>query len=146
MKLRSEAFEDGQPIPKEHSQEGDNVSGEADLPLESLSSGLHTLYVRARDDKGSWGMVFEQVFVKFENLAANAKVVRLEYFVNEDPGFGKGTPVELNTPRVSVMKYFVVDPGELQPGTNTLYVRALDSQGRWGMVHTQSFEVLEAAQ
>lgn len=26
MKLRSEAFEDGQPIPKEHSQEGDNVS------------------------------------------------------------------------------------------------------------------------
>jgi len=126
-------------------QPGAEVSVTAELPLDRLSNGLHALYVRARDDKGDWGMVFQRAFMKYTDLAGNARVTRMEYFVNEDPGFGKGTQIELNTPRETVMKYFVVDPGKLQPGTNTLYVRTLDSEGRWGLVYTEPFEVLQAA-
>jgi hypothetical protein len=125
-------------------QAGGEIVVSAELPLEGLTDGMHTLYVRARDDKDGWSMVFYQTFVKLTAPAYAARVVRMEYFVNTDPGAGKGTAVNLNTPRTHVMKYFVVDPELVQPGKNVLYVRALDSHGRWSMVYHTEFLVLEA--
>ncbi|MBW6496745.1 MAG: T9SS type A sorting domain-containing protein [Bacteroidales bacterium] len=125
-------------------QPGEEISVAVELPLGDLTTGMHTLYVRTRDDKGSWGLTFYRIFLKFFTPVDVAKVVRMEYFVNSDPGPGNGTPVALNTPRLSVMKYFVVEPELLQPGTNTLYVRALDTRGRWGLVYYTTFEALQA--
>jgi hypothetical protein len=120
---------------------GSELTVSADLSLEALPDGMHTLYVRAEDNKGSWGQVFYQAFMKLTALTDITKVTSLEYFVNTDPGFGEGARVNLNTPKQSTMKYFKVDPADFQPGTNRLYVRALDSKGKWGMVYTTEFEV-----
>ncbi|MEE4175996.1 MAG: T9SS type A sorting domain-containing protein [Bacteroides sp.] len=125
-------------------QPGEVISVAIELPLEDLSTGLHTLYVRTRDDKGNWGLAFSRIFMKFFAPADVAQVVRMEYFLNNDPGPGNGNEVLLNTPRPGVMKYFVVEPELLQPGTNTLYVRTLDTRGRWGFVHYATFEALQA--
>jgi hypothetical protein len=124
-------------------QTGAEVELTVAIPLDNLSDGMHTLYVRTRDESGRWGMVHHSSFVKFFEPEEDALVTRLEYFINEDPGFGKGTPVELNTPKESVMKYFLVAPALLQAGTNTLYIRALDTGGHWGMVYTTRFEVVQ---
>ncbi len=124
-------------------QTGTYVELNVAVPLDNVSEGMHTLYVRTRDANGRWGMVHHSSFVKFFAAEEDVLVTRLEYFINEDPGFGKGTPVELNTPKESVMKYFLVAPAQLQAGTNTLYVRALDTGGNWGMVYTTQFEVVQ---
>jgi hypothetical protein len=130
--MKIPGFGQGTPI---EIQPGEAISVAVELPLDDLTTGMHTLYVRTRDDKGSWGLAFYRVFMKFFTPSDVSQVVRMEYFLNADPGPGNGTPVELNTPRLSVMKYFVVDPEQLQPGTNTLYVRTLDTRGRWGLVY-----------
>ena len=134
-------FGQGTPI---EVQPGEAISVAVELPLDELSTGMHTLYVRTRDDKGSWGLAFYRVFMKFFSPVDVAQVVRMEYFLNADPGPGNGNGIALNTPRENVMKYFVVDAELLQPGTNTLYVRTLDSRGRWGLVHYATFEALQA--
>ncbi|MBN2698491.1 MAG: T9SS type A sorting domain-containing protein [Bacteroidales bacterium] len=121
------------------------ISVAMDLPLDTLSDGVHTLYVRAQDNRNSWGLTFMRTFLKHIIPDDPAKVASLEYFVNADPGFGNGTRIDLNKPAGAAMKYFVVDPGQLQAGTNILYVRALDSRGNWGHVQSTPFEVLEAA-
>jgi hypothetical protein len=133
-------FGEGTPIAL---QPGEGISVAVELPLEDLATGMHTLYVRTRDSKGSWGLQFYRMFMKFFTPMDEAQVVRMEYFVNTDPGPGNGTHVELNTPRLSVMKYFVVEPELLQPGSNTLYVRTLDTRGRWGLVYYTTFEALQ---
>jgi hypothetical protein len=125
-------------------QSGTDVTVAADIPLTSLTEGIHSLYVRARDDKGSWGLVFQRSFLKFFTPADEPLVARMEYFVNTDPGAGNGVAIHLNTSKEIAMKYFVVDPQYLQPGTNTLYVRALDTRGRWGLVYNTTFEALQA--
>ncbi|MEE4175994.1 MAG: T9SS type A sorting domain-containing protein [Bacteroides sp.] len=119
------------------------IALDLELPLEDLPEGIHTLYVRARDDKGSWGMVFQQNFLKFFTQDEEPLVNRMEYFINEDPGFGNGIPIPFNTPRETALKLFEVDAALLQPGTNTLYVRGLDTRGRWGLVYQTTFETLE---
>lgn len=120
------------------------ITLDLELPLAELPEGIHTLYARARDDKGSWGLVFQRSFLKFFTQDEEPLVTRMEYFINEDPGFGNGTPIPFNTPRETAMKVFEVDAALLQPGTNTLYVRGLDTRGRWGMVYHTTFEALEA--
>jgi len=133
-------FGQGTPI---EIQTGADITVAVEIPLTSLTEGLHTLYVRARDDKGSWGLVFHRSFLKFFTPEDEPLVTRMEYFVNADPGFGNGVVINLNTPKDSAMKYFLVDPQYLQPGANTLYVRALDTRGRWGLVYHTTFEALQ---
>jgi hypothetical protein len=111
--------------------------------MENLSDGMHTLFLRTRDDKGSWGIVSNHVFIKYLTPVNVATVSRMEYFVNTDPGVGNGTIIELNTPKHTVMKYFVVNPENFKVGTNKLFVRTLDNHGRWGIVYYTDFEVLQ---
>ncbi len=125
-------------------QPGEAISVAVELPLDELSTGMHTLYVRTRDDKGSWGLVFYRSFLKFFTATDEALVSRMEYFINTDPGAGNGIAVAMNTPREVAMKYFMVDPQHLQPGTNTLYIRTVDTRGRWGLVYHTTFEALQA--
>lgn len=125
-------------------QPGVDVTAAVEIPLEILSEGMHTLYMRARDSNGSWGMIFSRTFLKFLVKEEETLVERLEYFINTDPGFGKGTPVELNNPKEKVMKYFVIDAENLQPGKNRLYLRALDNRGRWSLVYNTEFDVLQS--
>jgi hypothetical protein len=133
-------FGQGMPI---EIQSGDDITVAVEIPLSSLPEGLHTLYVRARDDNGSWGLVFYRSFLKFFASEDEPLVSRMEYFVNTDPGFGNGVAINMNTPKDIAMKYFLVDPQYLQPGNNTLYVRALDTRGRWGLVYHKTFEALQ---
>ena len=65
----------------------------AAISVEGLSAGDHNLFVRAYGNNG-WAPTFSQA-VYIEPNTANWKVYNAEYFWNEDPGFGKGTPITL---------------------------------------------------
>ena len=131
----------GQPI---YAEADNDLLIATEIPLEALNEGVHTLYVRGRDDQGRWGMVSHSNFLKVEVLRERNEIIALEYFINEDPGFGRGIPIQQNTPREISQKFFVLEGAQLQPGENRLYVRALDSDKRWGHIYSTQFEVLES--
>ena len=115
------------------------------LPLETLSDGQHMLYVRAKDEKGVWGGVFQQQFLVLPGQNDMPVITKAEYFVNTDPGFGNGIPVQINTPQKTVTKIFDVPPEHLTPGNDTVYIRVQDDQGKWSPTFSTIIQTMETA-
>ena len=64
------------------------------VPVSSLAPGYHKLYIRTKDSDGKWSLTARR---NIEVLASEAKttIVRGEYFIDTDPGFGMGTPITI---------------------------------------------------
>ncbi|NVO21226.1 MAG: hypothetical protein HXX13_16105 [Bacteroidetes bacterium] len=102
------------------------------IPLNSLSSGIHTLYIRVKDNYGKWSVVQSTPIYKLNDnpLVTLSKV---EYFFDSDPGFEHGTVISLNSSQNEV-KTFSIGLTGLTNGIHTLFVRAKDSNGRWSLL------------
>lgn len=117
----------------------DSINSTFSIPTTSLSPGLHTLYVRARNTDGAWS-VFSKQMVHIQSPVF--PVVAAEYFFDTDPGLGNGTPLTI-TPGDSVDGVQNISTIGLQPGMHTLYVRVKTAPGHWSvyskaLVHIQS--------
>lgn len=65
-------------------------------------------------------------------------IVQAEYFINNDPGFGNGTPIPVN-PGVDVTLNFHVNTDGLENGLHELFIRAKDENGAWSTVVGRPF-------
>ena len=119
-------FGHGQPIPI---VAGQDVSlANIEIPTDGLAAGEYNLSVRAYGT-GGWGPTISQrVIVKGEHI--QQQVLYAEYFWNEDPGFGQGTPI-LITPGEEVNLENLQIPSFDAHGSSTLYLRAYGTGG-WG--------------
>lgn len=102
----------------------------ANLPTSLLTAGFHTVNVRVRDDKGRWSLFTTRTFYLMPASALPANLVKLEYFVDTDPGIGQATSVNIAA-APTVNQLFSLDLPVLTPGNYTFYVRAKDSKGFW---------------
>jgi len=112
------------------------------IPTADLSDGPHTLYVRAIDENGSWSITQRNVFAKISVDKRKPDIVFIEYFIDEDPGFGKGKIVT-TSPDINIDKIFNVDLSDvvteadlnnpIYESQHTLYIRALAEDGEWSV-------------
>ena len=107
-----------------------------------LSVGTHTLFVRMKNSEGNWGVKRQY---KFE-VSASSIISKAEFFVDEDPGIGAGTPLSavdgtFDQAHESLEKLF--DTTGLNTGGHTLYIRAMDSYERWSNVVQSGFDIYE---
>ena len=111
------------------------------IPVDELELGLNILFFRAVDILGHWSQTYSRTFIKTRLLSDPwPHIMAAEYFFDEDPGVGNGTPVEI-TPGDHVEQSFIIYPGAMPPGEYTLYVRAKDDRGSWSIVFNQVFEI-----
>jgi hypothetical protein len=112
------------------------------VPITSLSAGFHALYIRAKDANGRWSVTYNRTFYK-ENISVPASapnVVKVEYFIDTDPGFGSGVNIPV-TPSTDISNLqFAVDITSLSTGTHKLYVRAKDANGAWSIATVKDFQ------
>lgn len=71
------------------------------------------------------------------------QVTNVEYFLNQDPGFGKATAVSV-TAGAEISKDFVVPLTGLNGGFHTLFLRAKDAQGNWSLTGRHNFVIAPA--
>ena len=64
-----------------------NLTG---IPIKDLTSGQHTLYVRAQDSEGVWGPVRQ---ISFNVIQTAFTLSGVEFFIDTDPGVGNGISV-----------------------------------------------------
>ena len=118
----------------------DSLSFSADVS--GLEKGFNMLFVRALDGNGKWTHTHMRPFYKADLTLDpdTADIVKAEYFLNSDPGFGSGVdiPVATTSGRIDSLS-FTADVGGLQNGMNTLFVRALDENGKWSFTCTEEF-------
>jgi hypothetical protein len=120
----------------------ESITGQINTSL--LSTGLHTLYVRAKDSEGHWGTPRQYKFEIVPSSTVNTIITAAECFVDIDPGEGNG--FALNAVDDNFDSYIEVIKGDLNTanfyyGDHTLYVRAKDSLMRWGTVKETSFSL-----
>lgn len=119
---------------------GNDLSLDFHVDAGDLAQGFHMIVVRARDDLGRWSHSHQQIFYVFKRVPAeDSEITGIEYFVDEDPGFGNGTPVHVALPGKEVTADFIVNLGGLSDGDHILYVRSKDSMDRWSHTLAHAF-------
>ena len=118
--------------------EGDNA---LTFDLSDAPAGAHVLYVRSQDEAGRWSTTMSRPLY-IEQLQ---DIVLVEYFIDNDPGIGKATPLPL--PDVDYRAHLdfdvAINTADLELGMHELSVRACDALGQWTTVLTRQFEVVE---
>lgn len=124
----------GKPLPFTKGQEVtiDNAA----VSTAGLTPGDHLLFVRAFGNGGWTPTVSQTVYV--EPNAVDLKVLNAEYFWNEDPGYGKGTPIALTPGQDISIRDFTV-PTDLVHGDAMLFVRY---RGTMGWSPTVAYSVM----
>jgi hypothetical protein len=116
---------------------GNDININTLIPLTNVQTGIHTIYFRVKDDNGKWSLSQNIPFYRLPRISEN-KIVLMEYFIDTDPGFGKGNNVIIN-PSNDITKIFNVDLKNTLEGLHTLYIRAKDKTGKWSLCQIMPF-------
>jgi hypothetical protein len=96
----------------------------------SLSRGLHTLFIRAKNSDDEWGLTIKKLILVDQGEAR--EIEALEYFFDEDPGHGSGTSISI-TAAGQIDKEAMLSTEGLSVGLHTIFIRAKFTDGNWGM-------------
>ena len=102
------------------------------ISIGSLSSGLHSLSVRVKDDAGRWSSAVTKYFIiPSATESSSVAIARFMYWIDGNvancvTGNVTGSAIE-------------IDFSALSEGTHTLSWRVSDTKGAWGMVKTETF-------
>jgi M6 family metalloprotease-like protein len=107
-----------------------NVITSLNIPLANITSGIHTLYIRARDNDNRWSIVQASAFYRV--AAPTVQLSRFEYFLDTDPGQGNGIPIALEGISNDSESFFI-DLSNVNDGIHTLYIRAKDLNDKWSI-------------
>ncbi|MCF8274915.1 MAG: hypothetical protein K9I95_13905 [Flavobacteriaceae bacterium] len=63
------------------------------IPISSLTSGIHVLHMRSKNDVNTWSLYARQTFyIANFSSALNNTIAEAEYFIDTDPGVGNAEP------------------------------------------------------
>ena len=113
------------------------------INLASYLPGYHKLYIRIKDSNGNWSLTARR---NVEVFAPDTKtiIVRGEYFIDTDPGFGLASPVIISAPDSMILQNFSAVISGLSEGYHKLYGRFLDNEGRWSLTFRRNMEVYKS--
>jgi len=74
----------------------------------------------------------------FHGLSAQS-IIRLEYFIDKDPGCGKATRVSFSGPKDTLLQNFSIPTTGLSSGRHYVHVRVQDSSKIWSPWQFQMF-------
>lgn len=104
--------------------------------------GNKLLFLRSVDANGKWSLTSATQFNNTVYIYPPAPVVAgdvvvMEYFFDEDPGFGNGIPVSFTSAPDLNNFLFSADISSLPIGTHTLFIRS--KQNPWSLVAASEF-------
>ncbi|MFT5385454.1 MAG: hypothetical protein ACI81W_002862, partial [Saprospiraceae bacterium] len=125
----------GTPIPV--SNPADEITTNMSIPVAVLPEGLHRLFIRFKDSDNQWSQTQNfPVFIKHTQVI---NIVAGEYFFDNVGTYGSGDPLDLNAVSTMTEVMQSLPTTNLPEGLHRLFVRFLDSTGRWS--HTLNFTV-----
>lgn len=105
------------------------ASVELSISLANQGAGQHTFNCQLQDNNGKWTPVYSYDFaIEQQKDTLTHEPVMAEYFIDTDPGYGKGMPIQkISTDTL----HFVLSIEGLKAGAHILYVRSADDGGKW---------------
>jgi hypothetical protein len=112
----------------------------AEYGLNAPSVGMHKFSIRMKDNQGVWGPAFTNIInVESTTTPVPVSITQAEYFWDNDPGEGSGTPLLAADQNFdsAFEKFLGLGIPIVNPvGLHKFNVRVKDNQGVWGPVFT----------
>jgi CARDB len=111
----------------------------------ALSTGIHHLYIRSKNQEGRWAITAAKDFVVNNDITyptappAVQNITAAEYFIDTDPGFGAGTGITIAAGTDLSTIAAAVNTTGLSNGTHRLFVRTRNQEGRWSITASDTF-------
>jgi len=115
---------------------GTTIDQTYELPLGGLglSEGFHTIGARVELSNGQWGFYETRLFFiqpDPDDGSSTYNIAAVEYFFDEDPGVGNGTPLD-GVVAGSVIDITSILPTSLETGWHVIGIRSKNTIGQWG--------------
>ena len=129
---------------------GDSIQFPASLPIAGLLKGFHSLYIRTKNTAGVWGQLMQKTFFVMDSskiissIHQQPQIIGAEYFLETDPGVGKGMPVSF-APQDSVSMNIGIPTSGMSAGYHNLFLRIKDIANRWSIYQGMLYYVYDAA-
>jgi hypothetical protein len=107
------------------------------IPLNQVTDGFHSVGIRTKDSSGNWSLTTVRSFVKM-TIPVERNITACEYFLDNDPGRGKATAVEI-TGGSATEKSLAIDLTGLSVGFHCVGMRFKDNQDHWSLTTVRSF-------
>ena len=109
------------------------------VPINSLSSGIHILHVRTRNETNKWSLYGRQPFyiAKFNSNLTNT-LTAAEYFIDTDPGTGNATALNISSAS-SLNASFAIPLNGIATGIHLLHIRVKNNLNQWSFYSRQVF-------
>lgn len=120
---------------------GDTINLNASLSNSSLTTGMHKLYVRAKNAQGYWSLNREQLFY-LTQIQTNEQLIAAEYFYDNDPGIGNATSIAISSGD-TINLSAIISVAALGKGLHNLYFRVKNAKGYWSMAASSLFYISE---
>ncbi len=120
-------------------KQGDAHVVNATIDVSALQAGLHTLSIRFQNSAGEWSIASHTLV----SILPDDEVKAIEYYFDEDPGFGKGTALAFTNQEGYCVVNTTVDISTLRAGLHTLSIRFLNSAGKWSLASHTLVSVLQ---
>ena len=111
------------------------------IPIpESLMPGIHVLSIRVKNANQYWSLSGKKIFY-LNPSPSNSEVVAIEYFFDEDPGFGLGFSLAVNPAQSIDLPVEISIPETLENGDHIIYMRVKDSNDRWSLSSSRILQI-----
>ena len=115
----------------------DSISKNLTINVNTLSVGMHRVYIRVRNANGNWSIADSRAFNVVSNSLSSAnkrRIKKAEYYFDTDPGVGNGVSINTGAYADSIsISNLQIPVSSLSLGTHTVFVRAMDSTGVWSI-------------
>lgn len=96
---------------------------------DEVNCGVHTLWIRIQDSRGNWSTTIGKPILIKEDAAST--ITRMEYFWDNDPGYGKAKSI---SPNQMGNNEYAISTTDVSDGAHLFCMRAKDDQEQWSMV------------
>lgn len=110
---------------------------EETIVLDDISDGIHTLYIRAKDEKGYWTTTHMSHFIS--KTVSKWNVTDLEYFIDNDPGVGNASKMDFAKGEKDFIVTKTINLDNIGDGLHTLFIRAKDENENWSSTFVSHF-------
>lgn len=109
------------------------------LSLNSLSTGIHILHMRSKNEANKWSLYGRQPFY-IANFSAslNNTITAAEYFIDTDPGTGNATVLNMASGS-NLNTRFAIPLTTVATGIHILHIRVKNNLNQWGLYARQAF-------